>query len=149
MELHVINTSNARQRTDCAIVGIYDKGLLSAAAREFDSKTGKLISKLIAQGDVQGKLGETLLIADTKGASASRLMLVGLGAKPTFDRKAYRKALQSALTAVNKTGSTHAISYVSQETVARLADCGHTHHLQLTTHYSRCRIYQHSYKTLP
>ncbi len=118
MELHALNASNTRQRTDCAIVGIYDKGLLSAAAREFDAKTGKLISRLIAQGDVQGKLGETLLLADTKGTSASRVLLVGLGAKPGFGRKAYRKALQAALNAVNKTGSVNAISYLSQETVA-------------------------------
>jgi hypothetical protein len=32
MELHAVSASVTRQRTDCAIVGIYEKGLLSAAA---------------------------------------------------------------------------------------------------------------------
>jgi leucyl aminopeptidase len=41
-----------------------------------------------------------------------------LGAQDKFGRKQYRKALAAALSAVNKTGSVQATSYISQETVA-------------------------------
>lgn len=117
MELHAVSAAVTRQRTDCAIVGIYEKGLLSAAATELDGKLGKQLSRLIKQGDVRGKLGETLLLTEASG-SAARVLLVGLGSKDKFGRKQYRKALQAALTAVTRTGSVHATSYLSQETVA-------------------------------
>jgi len=120
MELHAVSASVTRQRTDCAIVGVYEKGLLSAAAHELDSKLGKQLSRLVKQGDVRGKLGETLLLPEPKGVPAARLLLVGLGAKDKFGRKQYRKALAAALTAVTKTGSVQATSYLSQETVAAI-----------------------------
>ncbi len=118
MELHAVSASVTRQRTDCAIVGVYEKGLLSAAATELDTRVGKQLSRLVKQGDVRGKLGETLLLPEPKGVSAARILLVGLGPKDKFGRKQYRKALGAALSAVTKTGSVQATSYLSQETVA-------------------------------
>ncbi len=118
MELHAVSASVTRQRTDCAIVGVYEKGLLSAAATELDTKLGKQLSRLIKQGDVRGKLGETLLLPEPKGVSAARVLLIGLGPKDKFGRKQYRKALSAALNVVAKTGSVQATSYLSQETVA-------------------------------
>jgi leucyl aminopeptidase len=117
MELHAVSAAVTRQRTDCAIVGVYEKGLLSAAAAELDGKLGKQLSRLVKQGDLRGKLGETLLLTETRG-SAARVLLVGMGSKDKFGRKHYRKTLQAALNAVTKTGSANATSYLSQETVA-------------------------------
>ncbi len=116
MELHAI-TATSRHRTDCAIVGVYEKGLLSSAAVAFDRESGKQLSRLIKQGDVSGKLGDTLLLTEAKG-SAARIVLVGLGSKDKFGRKQYRKALQAALSTVKKTGSVHATSFLSEETIA-------------------------------
>jgi leucyl aminopeptidase len=118
MELHAVSASVTRQRTDCAIVGVYEKGLLSAAASELDAKLGKQLARLVKQGDVRGKLGETLLLPEPKGVPAARILVVGLGAKDKFGRKQYRKSLAAALTAVTKTGSVQATSYLSQETIA-------------------------------
>ncbi len=118
MELHAVSASVTRQRTDCAGVGVYEKGLLSAAATELDGKLGKQLSRLVKNGDVRGKLGETLLLPEPKGITAARVLIVGLGAKEKFGRKQYRKALAAALTAVTRTGSVQATSYISQETVA-------------------------------
>ena len=118
MELNAVTASVARQRTDCAIVGVYEKGTLSAAARELDKKLGGQLTRLVKQGDVRGKLGETMLLPELHNAPCARALLVGLGAQDKFGRKQYRRALATALTAVNKTGSVQATSYLSQETVA-------------------------------
>jgi leucyl aminopeptidase len=118
MELAAVTASAARQRTECAIVGVYEKGTLSAAAKELDTKLGGQLTRLVKQGDVRGKLAETLLLPEPKSAPCARLLIVGLGAQDKFGRKQYRKALSAALGAVTKTGATQAISYLSQETVA-------------------------------
>ena len=118
MELLAVSASVVRQRTDCAIVGVYEKGTLSAAAKELDKKLAGQLTRLVKQGDVRGKLGESLLLPELHNAPCARALVVGLGAQDKFGRKQYRKALAAALSAVNKTGSVQATSYLSQETVA-------------------------------
>ena len=52
------------------------------------------VRALLARGDFSGRAGETLLIAGARLASRSaRLLLVGLGSKAQFSRRAWRRAL--------------------------------------------------------
>ena len=113
MELHAIVVPS-RHRTDCAIVGVYEQGVLSSAAEGLDRQLNQQISHLVKRGDVSGKLADTLLLPDSK-LSAARILLVGLGSQEKFGRKQYRKALLAALNAVKKTASTNATSYLAQE----------------------------------
>ena len=55
MEFLRTSSSAARQRTDCAIVGVYDKGVLSSAAEELDRRIGGRIARLVKRGDLRGK----------------------------------------------------------------------------------------------
>lgn len=118
MEFFVSTTAASRQRTDCAIVGVYDKGALSAAAEELDKRIGGRIARLVKRGDLRGKAGDVVLLADLSGAPIERVVVVGLGARTSFKRKQYRKALTSALAAVARTGSRDAVSYLGLDGVA-------------------------------
>ncbi|HEY5808427.1 MAG TPA: leucyl aminopeptidase [Povalibacter sp.] len=117
MEFFATTTAPARQRTDCAIVGVYDKGVLSEAAAEIDQRIGNRLSRLIKKGDLRGKAGEVLTLSDLSGAPCERLIVVGLGAKSGLNRKLYRRALASAITAIAKTGARDAVSYLALENV--------------------------------
>jgi leucyl aminopeptidase len=116
MEFFVSTQSIARQRTDCAIVGVYEKGVLSPAAEQLDSRLGGRIAKLVKRGDLRGKTGDALLLADA-GGPCERVVLVGLGARGSFKRKQFRKALTSALNLVAKTGAKDAVSYLGLDGV--------------------------------
>jgi len=118
MEFFVTSAAPSRQRTDCAIVGIFDKGELSAAASDLDAKLGGRIARLVKKGDVRGKAGDLLLLADASGVPCERIVLVGLGGRTNFKRKQYRKALSAALATVAKTGARDAISYLSLDAVS-------------------------------
>ena len=80
MDFFVSTSAPSRQRTDCAIVGVYDKGALSETAQALDKRTGGRISRLVKRGDIRGKSGETLLLTDISGAACERILIVGLGA---------------------------------------------------------------------
>jgi leucyl aminopeptidase len=123
MEFHAIVDVRVRQRTDCAVIGVYEKGDLSAAARQIDAQTGGLISKLHARGDFAGKVGDTLLLPMPTGAASARVVLVGLGARSAFGRKQYRRALQAAAQAVGRTGAAQAAVYLAAEEAAGLDTC--------------------------
>ncbi|MGH6609502.1 MAG: M17 family peptidase N-terminal domain-containing protein, partial [Burkholderiaceae bacterium] len=97
MDFFVTTASAPRQRTDCAIVGVYDKGVLSSAAEELDARLGGRIARLVKRGDIRGKAGDALLLTDTDGVACERVIVIGLGGRSAFKRKQYRKALTSAL----------------------------------------------------
>lgn len=118
MEFFVSTAAPSRQRTDCAIVGVYDKGVLSDTAQALDRRIGGRISRLVKRGDIRGKAGDALLLTDIGGAACERLLIVGLGARGSLKRKQYRKALASAIATLEKTGARNAVSYLTLETVA-------------------------------
>jgi leucyl aminopeptidase len=118
MEYFVTTASAGRQRTDCAIVGVYDKGELSSAAAEIDARIGGRIARLVKRGDLRGKAGDAVLLADLTGGPCERVLALGLGARSGFKRKQYRKALALALAMLAKTGARDAVSYLSLENVA-------------------------------
>ncbi len=116
MDLFATSTAPARQRTACAIVGIYDKGVLSEAAAELDRRNGGRIARLVKRGDLRGKAGDVQTLADLTGP-CERIVVVGLGARSGFKRKQYRRALITALAAIARTGARDAVSYLSLEKV--------------------------------
>jgi leucyl aminopeptidase len=118
MEYFVSTASASRQRTDCAIVGVYDKGVLSAAAEDLDRRIGGRIARLVKRGDLRGKVGDAVLLADLTGGPCDRTIVVGLGARSAFKRKQYRKVLGAAVALLARTGARNAVSYLSLETVA-------------------------------
>ncbi len=125
MEHFVVTASPARQRTDCAVVGVYEKGALTGAAAELDTKLGGKLSRLVKSGDVRGKLGEALLIGDLKNSPCQRLLLVGLGARDRLARKQYRKALTVVTSLLLKTGAREAVNYLSLEKIRGVDAYGH------------------------
>lgn len=98
------NKNIATLDVDCLLVGIFDEGELSEEARAVDATCGGRLKKLLGRGDFPGKPGETLLLADLPGLGATRVLLAGLGAKKSLNRKTWRKAWAAAVAALSKTG---------------------------------------------
>jgi leucyl aminopeptidase len=120
MEFKTLVDAKARTASGCAVVGIYDNGELSNAAKHIDAQIGGMIGRLHGSGDFSGKVGETLLLPHPAGAAAARVLLAGLGPRASFGRKPYRKALQMSAQALAKTGATDALVYLALEDVPSL-----------------------------
>ena len=116
MRFYAVSASAARQRTDCAIVGLYESGAFTSAAEQLDTALDGRLTKLVKRGDLRGKPGEATLL-DVERGPCSRVLVVGLGKKDGFRRKQYKKALLVAATAVTKSGAKDAVSYLSLEPV--------------------------------
>ena len=112
--------AKARAQTGCAAVGIYENGDLGIAGRHLDKQLAGLIVGLTRSGDFAAKLGDTLMLPLPAESTASRLLLVGLGARAAFGRKQYRKALLSSAQALAKTGAEDAMVYLAMEPVPEL-----------------------------
>ncbi|HTT42350.1 MAG TPA: leucyl aminopeptidase [Steroidobacteraceae bacterium] len=103
MEFGVWTKGLATLAVDCLVLGVFEESELSGEARALDGACGGRLKKLLERGDFAGRAGDTLLIAELPGISASRVLLVGLGSKKAFQRKAWRRACQAALAALVRT----------------------------------------------
>jgi leucyl aminopeptidase len=117
MRYFATSGSAASRRTDCAIVGLYESGALTAAATQVDAVLGGRIAALVRRKDLNGAAGETSML-DASGVPFQRVLVVGLGKKSQFGRKQYHKALKSAGAALIKSGARDAVSYLSTEPVS-------------------------------
>jgi leucyl aminopeptidase len=107
---------------ECLVVGIFDEGELTDEARAMDTASGGKLAKLISRGDFPGRSGETLLVPDLEGVEASRVLLTGLGARKNFNRKTFRKAISSAVTALARTRVASVAFAVSRPSFTDLDD---------------------------
>ncbi|MET0440981.1 MAG: leucyl aminopeptidase [Casimicrobiaceae bacterium] len=119
MEFTIKSGSPEKQRSACVVVGVFDNRKLSLSAELIDRASNGYVSEIIRRGDMEGKLGSTLLLHNVRGTLADRVLLVGLGKERDFRDKEFRSAIRSAVTLLNETGSYEAVVYLTEEKVKR------------------------------
>jgi leucyl aminopeptidase len=120
MQFHVVKAGSARQRTACAIVGIHEGGAMSDCARKVDRASGGAIARVLKRGDFSGKSPDVFPVVGLRRGPAERILLVGLGPKAGFGRKAYRRAVFAATQWLAKTGVTNATSWLAADPIPAL-----------------------------
>lgn len=104
---------------DCAVLGVYQKRKLTESASALDERLGGLISKLLKRDDIEGKVGDLLLINHVPESEIERILLVGLGKKGELGPAAYRKALTAAAKSLKDSGAKLAVSCLHEAEVER------------------------------
>jgi leucyl aminopeptidase len=102
----------------CVVAGVFETRRFSAAAAVLDRAAKGYLNKVVRRGDMQGKLGATLLLHDVPGV-AGRVLLVGLGREANFRDKQYREAVAAAVLALNGTGAEEASLHLTELPVGR------------------------------
>ncbi|MCC7183094.1 MAG: Cytosol aminopeptidase [Rhodocyclaceae bacterium] len=105
MEFSISSGSPEKQRSACVVVGVFEPRKLSVAGEIIDHVSGRYLSELIRRGDMEGKLGSTLLVPRVPGILADRVLLVGLGKERDFRENEYQKAVAGAVRTLNETGA--------------------------------------------
>jgi leucyl aminopeptidase len=128
MEFSIKSGSPEKQRTACIIVGVHEPRKLTTSAKAVDSATKKYLSNLIRRGDIQGKMGQSLLLHNVQGMLCDRILLVGCGRERDLDERQYRKIIKNSVKELNSTGSSDAVSYLSELNVK-----GRDHNWKITS----------------
>ena len=119
MEFTIKSGSPEKQRSACVVVGVFDNRKPSLSADLIDRASGGYIGEIIRRGDMEGKLGSTLLLHNVKGTLADRVLLVGLGKERDFREREFRSAIRASVRLLNETGSYEAVVYLTEEKVKR------------------------------
>jgi len=99
VEFSIKTLSPETAKTGCVALGVYQGGELTAAARRVDQASKGALKKALR--DISGKTGSTLLLRALPGVAAERVLLIGLGEKPTTEA-AYRDAVRAAANALKE-----------------------------------------------
>jgi len=114
VEFSIKSGNPEKQRTDCVVVGVFQARKLSPAAEAMDRVSDGHLSQILRYGDMDGKLGATLLLHNVPNTLCDRVLLVGLGKEREFHDKEYRDAFTAAIKALDGTGAIDATIYLTE-----------------------------------
>ncbi len=112
MEYTVNSGVPAKQRVGCLVVGAFEHRRLSEQAQQLDHVSGGYLSGICRRGDMDGKLGQIMLLHSVPNTLCERVMLVGCGKERELDERHYRRILRAAADALGTLGATDAVSYL-------------------------------------
>ncbi|NDG87115.1 MAG: leucyl aminopeptidase, partial [Gammaproteobacteria bacterium] len=101
----------------CVLVGVYQKRKLTPTASLLDDRLQGLLESLLKRDDIEGKVGDLLIVNHTGDQAIERVILVGLGKSGELTPKAYRSALNAAARALKATHAKHALSALHEAEV--------------------------------
>ncbi len=119
MEFNIKSGSPEKQRVACVVVGVYESRKLTLAADLLDRISNGFIGDVLRRGDMEGKLGSTLLLHSVPHTLCDRVLLVGLGKEREFRAKEYREAIRASARALTQTSSSEVVSYLSELSVKK------------------------------
>jgi len=113
MEFSVKSGNPEKQRTACVVVGIFEPRRLSQSAEQLDKASDGYLSNLIRRGDIEGKLGQSLLLYNVPGTLCDRVLLVGCGRERELNPQKYNTIITTATQALNEGGTMEAVFYLT------------------------------------
>jgi leucyl aminopeptidase len=108
VEFTARSASPDRLRTGCITVGVFEKRRLSDAAKALDRASGAHLGRMLRAGDLEGKVGQTLLLHAVPGVAADRVLLVGCGRHRELAGGQYTRVVASVARALLATGAADA-----------------------------------------
>lgn len=134
MKFSIKSGNPEKLRSACVVVGVYANSKLSDAAARIDDVSKKFLTKLLHQGDMDGKLGTTLLLHGVAGIESSRVLLVGLGNEKSFTESAFRTAISAAIKLLNSLGGEDAAIFLTDLKVRKHDAAWRARQATLVTH---------------
>jgi leucyl aminopeptidase len=119
VEFSIKSGAPEKQRSACVVVGVFESRKLSAAAESIDRASNGHLAEIVRRGDMEGKLGATLLLHNVPNVLGDRVLLVGLGREREFRDKEYRDACRAAVRTLNDTGAMEAVVFLTELPVRR------------------------------
>ncbi|VVE12691.1 cytosol aminopeptidase [Pandoraea eparura] len=109
----------AHAKTECLVVGVFEQQPLAGLAKALDVASKGLLARMAKRGELDGKLGSTLMLHEVAGWSQARVLFVGLGREDQFSPKGFNEASRAAARAVLASRATDALWTLPQAAVPK------------------------------
>jgi leucyl aminopeptidase len=105
MKISVMSGRIEKQKTDGAVLLLFDGEKLSRTAARVDQALGGMITRLVKRGDFKAKPGSVNLLYPSGLIAPERLLLAGLGKRADFTLNRLRQAAGKAAPALRAAGA--------------------------------------------
>lgn len=103
-----------KKTVDCLLVGVFENGELTPAAKRLDKENRGHISKILKHGDIRGKIGDILTLYQLPNTQAERVILVGCGKNTKIKERDYRCIITASTRTINSSSAVSAFSYLTE-----------------------------------
>lgn len=114
MNFNIKTGQPEKLRTNCLVLAMFEAGKLPETTLKIDAATGGYISRTIKLGDIEGKLGQSLVLHNVPNLNADRILLVGCGKASDFKDKTFREAIQTMAGQLNSMNLSDAVCCISE-----------------------------------
>jgi leucyl aminopeptidase len=119
MEYTVKSGNPEKQRIGCVVIPVYASRKLSPSAKIIDKASNGYISTLVRRGEIEGDLGNTLLLHNIENTLCDRVLLIGCGKEKNIDVSTFYKINQKMVRILQDSGATEIASYLTEVPVKR------------------------------
>ncbi|MFZ9346040.1 MAG: leucyl aminopeptidase [Burkholderiaceae bacterium] len=132
-----------RATADCVWVGVFATATgaveLSNAAKVLDKVSNGAVARAIKAGDIDGKVGNNLLLRDLTGIPSPRALLVGLGKREDLNEKIYNDAIRGAVKSVSSSKGIKRIASFLTDVPVKASSGERSGSWRVTTHVTTIR----------
>ncbi len=128
MEYTVKSGNPEKQRIGCVVIPIFASRKLSSSAKIIDKASNGYISNLVRRGEIEGDLGNTLLLHSVENTLCDRVLLVGCGKEKDINVKTFYKINCTMVKTLESSGATEIASYLTEISVKRKDISWKIHH---------------------
>ena len=111
MQFSLKNSAPESARGACQIITVNQPRKLSKSGQRVDKACKGRLSAILKRGDMEGKLGQTLILADVPGLAVQRVMLVGCGKDSDMNERNYTRVITAIAGALENSGARDAEFY--------------------------------------
>ena len=69
---------------------------------------------MLRRGELEGKVGQTLLLHHVPNILSERILLIGCGKERELDERQYKQVIQKTINTLNDTGSMEAVCFLTE-----------------------------------
>ncbi|MCP4983130.1 MAG: leucyl aminopeptidase [Gammaproteobacteria bacterium] len=111
MEFGLKHNTPENARSACQIISVSQARKLSASGQRVDKASKGYLTSVLKRGDMQGRLGQTLLLPSVPGASSQRVLLVGCGKDSDMNERGFTRVINAIISALAASGARDAEFY--------------------------------------
>jgi leucyl aminopeptidase len=95
----------------CQIITVSQTRKLSRSGLRIDKASKGFLTSILKRGDMDGELGQTLLLAAVPGIAVQRVLLVGCGKESDMNERNFTRVIDSIVSAIGACGARDAEFY--------------------------------------
>ena len=114
MEFVLKHNTAEKARSACQIITVMQARKLSASGQRVDKANKGMLSAILKRGDMEGKLGQTLLLPSTGITGVQRLLLVGCGKESELNERGFTRIVNAIASTLAASGARDAEMYPAE-----------------------------------